>query len=224
MSEPETRLILLRHAEVASHRGDVPVTPAGAAYAQRVGSALAALPTSGPPILLYGGTRRTHETAQALALGLGGADGCAGPEDSFALRNPDMYVAGVRVDMVSSPEALSQQVPGLSVQDAAGHPWWARFFSAPDRIGWWLAQSDPPGESAEDLVRRITRFTESLLVDGPTRGRLVLGVTHSPLLRALLRHSSGVDQGEPRYVTGAETRVLDGRLQVTPFTALPPSN
>lgn len=224
MSEPETRLILLRHAEVASHRGDVPVTAAGAAHAQRVGAALAAVPTSQPPVLLYGGTRRTRETAQALALGLGREHGLPQPVDSFALRNPDMYLAGVRVDMVSSPKALSEQVPGLSVQDAAGHPWWAGFFSAPDRIGWWLTQSDPPGENGDDLVRRITRFTASLLVAGPTRGRLVVGVTHSPLLRALLRHSSGVDPGEPGYVTGAETRVLDGRLHVTPFTALPPPN
>ena len=78
-----------------------------------------------------------------------------GPVDSFALRNPDMYVAGTRVNMVSSPATLAEQVPGMTTEQAQANPWWSGFFSAPDRIGWWLGQEQPPGENADGLSARI---------------------------------------------------------------------
>src|SRR3954451_22013067 len=102
MSEKETRLLLLRHGEVASHRGDVPVTEAGLEHAERSGKAIGQA-LKGPVTVLFGGPRRTRETAETVIRGIGDDTRIDGPADSFALRNPDMYVAGARVNMVSSP-------------------------------------------------------------------------------------------------------------------------
>jgi broad specificity phosphatase PhoE len=202
MSEPAARVLLLRHGEVASHRGDVPVTEEGLAHAERVGKTLAQI--DGPVTALFGGTRRTRETADAIVRCIGERDRVSGPLDSFALRNPDMYVAGTRVNMVSSAESLAEQVPGMSAEQAAGNDWWSSFFVAPDRIGWWLGQDDPPGETAADLRLRVSRFVRTASDPGPLQGRLVVCVTHSPVLRAVLLGASGADPGETAYVTGAE--------------------
>jgi len=218
-----TTVLLLRHGEVASHRGDVPVTQDGLLHAQDVGRALASR-FEQPISLLYGGTRRTRETAEAITAGIADPARVHGPLDSFALRNPDMYAAGTRVNMVSSPETLAEQVPGMTTEDAQANPWWSAFFSAPDRIGWWLAQSEPPGETAADLSARLTRFAASIADPGPFTGRLVVGVTHSPLLRSLLLASTGQDAGEPRYVTGARITVNAERtLHVEEIDLLEPA-
>ncbi|GAB3198246.1 hypothetical protein GCM10027062_11970 [Nocardioides hungaricus] len=213
----EVRLLLLRHAEVASHRGDVPVTPGGLAFAEDTGKAIAA-GVDGPISVLHGGTRRSRETAEAIVRGIAEDGRVLGPLGCFALRNPDLYLAGTRVDMVSSAPALAEQVPGLDEEDVAAHPWWPSFFADPDRIGWWLAHADPPGESGADLVRRVGHLARSLADAGPHRDRVVVGVTHSPLLRAVLAGPTGGDPGEPSYVTGVELRVRrDGVLETTAY-------
>ena len=222
MPETETRLILLRHGEVASHRGDVPVTEAGLEHAQRAGKALG-VDVVGPMTILYGGTRRTRETADAVIRGVDDPARADGPIDSFALRNPDLYLAGTRVNMVSSSEALAEQVPGMTVGQAEANSWWRHFFTAPDRIGWWLEQDGPPGEDVHQVGARLDRFARSLADPGPLLGRVVVGVTHSPLLRALLLLGAGDDPGEPGYVTGADVRVhVDGRLTIIPYDPLTP--
>ena len=111
MPKTETRLLLLRHGEVASHRGDVPVTDAGLEHAERSGKALGR-PSPDPITVLFGGTRRSRETTEALIRGIGDESRVDGPNDSFALRNPDMYVAGTRVNMVSSPRPWPSRCRG----------------------------------------------------------------------------------------------------------------
>ena len=220
MSEPMATLLLLRHGEVASHRGDVPVTEHGRTHAVRTGKAIAAT-FDAPVTLLYGGTRRTRETAESLAEGIDRPEMVDGPHDSFALRNPDLYVAGARVNMVSSPATLAEQVPGMTEAEAAAHAWFAGFFHAPDRIGWWLNQEQPPGDNARAVNARIEQFARSLADLGPHQNRLVIGVTHSPVLRSVLRAGTGTDPGEPGYVTGALLRVqIDGRPSVEAFDPL----
>jgi broad specificity phosphatase PhoE len=220
MSDPAARVLLLRHGEVASHRGDVPVTDEGLAHAERVGKTLAHQ-IDGPVTVLFGGTRRTRETADAIVRGIGDRDLISGPLDSFALRNPDMYVAGTRVNMVSSAESLAEQVPGMSAEQAAGNHWWSSFFVAPDRIGWWLGQDDPPGETAADLRLRVSRFVRTVSDPGPLQGRLVVCVTHSPVLRAVLLGATGADPGEPAYVTGAEIIVpAESPIAIRPYDPL----
>jgi len=217
---PDIRLLFLRHGEVASHRGDVPVTEAGLVHAERTGKAIGASSDAAISVL-YGGTRRTRETAEAIVRGIGAPDRVLGPADAFALRNPDMYLAGTRVNMVSAPEFLAEQVPGMTPDQVEANQWWTGFLSAPDRIGWWVGQDDPPGESSRDVARRLERFARSFADPGPHDGRLVVCVTHSPLLRSLLGGAAGRDPGEPAYVTGALVEVsASGALEVSPHDPL----
>jgi broad specificity phosphatase PhoE len=217
---PDVRLLLLRHGEVTSHRGDVPVTEAGLAHAERTGKAIGA-DTDGPVSVLFGGTRRTRETAEAIVRGIGDPGRVTGPLDSFALRNPDLYVAGTRVSMVSSSASLAEQVDGMTAEQVEANEWWTGFFSAPDRIGWWLAQEDPPGENGRDVARRLQWFARSFADPGPHRGSLLVCVTHSPLLRSLLADAAGQDPGEPAYVTGAVVRVGPaGQVETSPYDPL----
>jgi broad specificity phosphatase PhoE len=212
---------LVRHSEIASHRGDVPLTDNGVEIARQVGRELGK--GSAAFRVLTGGTLRTRQTAEAVAEGARteGAE-VEGPRLAFALRNPDMYAAGSRVNMVSSAAALAEQVPDMTAQQAEANAWWSQFFSAPDRIGWWLAQGSPPGETARDLTARVLRFAISLADPGPTRDRVVIGVTHSPVLRGLSQHATGDDPGEPGYVTGLAIRIADGTPHITSYDPLAP--
>ena len=160
-----TRLLLLRHGQIASHRGDVPVTAEGLATAAGVGGALAA---PGRRVrVLSGNTLRTRQTAQAIADGARHAGGIVdGPTEAFALRNPDLYLAGTRVDMVSTAAAFAEQVPGISEEDVARAPFYAAFVAAPDRIGWWLRHPSPPGDDTPAVRKRVTDFAVSLTSRG----------------------------------------------------------
>jgi broad specificity phosphatase PhoE len=204
------RLLLLRHGEVPSHRGDVAVTDHELDSAERVGRRLAT--TAGRIRVLTGETLRTRQTGAAIATGARAAGGTADePRVAFALRNPDLYVAGERVNMVSSAAALAEQVPGMTEDEAAVVPFFAKFFSHPDRIGWWLRFGDVPGDDAEALARRIDHFAASLPDRTTQPAGLTVGVTHSPLLRACALAHLGHDPGEPEWLTGLELSVSSDR-------------
>ena len=204
------RLLLLRHGEVASHRGDVAVTDRGLDGAEHVGQRLAA--ATGRIRVLTGDTLRTRQTGAAIATGASAAGAAVDePRVVFALRNPDLYVAGERVDMVSSPAALAEQVPGMTVDEAAAVPFFAAFFEQPDRIGWWLGLADVPGDDAEAVARRIGHFAASLPDRTTQPAELTVGVTHSPVLRACALDQLGHDPGEPEWLTGLELSVSSDR-------------
>lgn len=191
------------------------MTDAGLAHAERTGRAIGSRTDSAISVL-FGGTRRTRETAEAIVRGIGDPGRVDGPTDSFALRNPDMYVAGARVNMVSSPEFLAEQVAGMTPAQVEANQWWTTFFEAPDRIGWWLTQDDPPGENSRDVARRIERYARSFSDPGPHQDRLLVCVTHSPLLRSVLSAVVGQDPGEPGFVTGALIQVSSsGQLRTS---------
>jgi broad specificity phosphatase PhoE len=209
MSFEGIRLYLLRHGEVESHRGDVPITPAALEQSRHVGSHLADV-EGGPFLVLSGETRRALQTAENLTEGLRDSGAVVdGPVVSHALRNPDMYLAGVRVNMVSSAEALAEQVPGMSAGDVDGLDFYPQFFVEPDRIGWWLRHEDPPGEGAAAIAERIEVFARSLADPHPSRRPVVVAVTHSPLLRAAGLHELGRDIGEPPWISGLRLEVDD---------------
>ncbi|PFG41108.1 broad specificity phosphatase PhoE [Georgenia soli] len=214
------RLLLLRHGEVESHRGDVPVTPAGRERAAEVGRRLAAESPEKISVLT-GETRRTRETAESIATGAreAGAE-VDGPATAFALRNPDLYVAGQRVNMVSSVTALAEQLDGLDEQGAARVPFFAGFLAAPDRIGWWLHHASPPGDDAATVARRIRAFAGSL-ADRPRPG-LTVAVTHSPVLRAVALAELGEDTGEPPWVAGLVLEIQPDRSVRTAVLAAAP--
>ena len=200
------RLFLLRHGEVTSHRGDVPVTEAGLRTAVEVGRRLAAR-ADGPIRVISGETRRTRDTAAAVARGAEEA-GAEVLEDgvAFALRNPDLYLAGVRVNMVSSEEAFAAQIPGFTEADVAKVPFFAEWLTVPDRVGWWVRHPEPPGDDAAAVADRIRTFAASL-ADRTDDTAFTVAVTHSPVLRACALDVAGSDIGEPDWLAGLEADI-----------------
>jgi broad specificity phosphatase PhoE len=217
------RLVLLRHAEVASHRGDQPLTPAGRASAERAGGLLGGKGL-GRLRVLSGATRRALETAQGLVEGLTTADPSVptrSPRVAFALRNPDIYLGGERVEMVSTAEAFAEQVPEMTADDVVRVPFFHAFLTAPDRIGFWLHSAHPPGDDAAGVAERIAAFAASLADSGPRTPDTVVAVTHSPVLRAVALTFAGADPGEPPYLNGYLVDVLGGgTVRATAFDAL----
>ena len=142
-----------------------------------------------------------------------------GPCVASALRNPDLYLAGHRVDLVSSAAAFAEQVPGLSESDVTAVGFFLGFLNAEDRIGYWLHHPDPPGEDAAAVAARIRAFAESLGDARVRRAELVVGITHSPVLRALALRYLSSDPGEPGHLDGYLLRPAPDRspaLQVSP--------
>lgn len=203
------RLYLLRHGEVSSYQGDMPITRAAERQAYHAGRRLAR--GAGDPLrILTGETRRAVDTAAHLARGAVDAGGqVVGPEIALALRNPDIYLSGVRVNMVSSIEAFAEQVEGITAEDVAALDFFPEFIAAPDRIGWWLTLESPPGEDAATLADRVRSFATSLADPVPRRANTVIAVTHSPLIRATGLFFLGEDIGEPPWVTGLVVTVDD---------------
>ena len=197
-------VLLLRHGQIASHRGDVALTAEGVHTARRAGQVLAAtvraaeVDAQGAPVhVLSGSTLRTRQTAEHLSTALG----TTAPRVAFALRNPDLYLAGERVEMVSSPEALAAQVPGLTPEQCAAHPFFGTFVGHADRVGWWLTHPSPPGDDARAVAARVRAFVASLL-DLPAPQGTVIAVTHSPLVRAVGVACGDEDTGEPAHLSG----------------------
>jgi broad specificity phosphatase PhoE len=212
------RLFLLRHGEVTSHRGDVPVTEEGLETAVAVGRRLAGR-ADGAIRVISGETRRTRDTAAAVARGAREA-GAEVLEDgvAFALRNPDLYLAGVRVDMVSSEAAFATQIPGFTEADVAKADFFAQWLTVPDRVGWWVRHPAPPGDDAAAVAARIRTFAASL-ADRHDATAFTVGITHSPVLRACALEVAGTDIGEPNWLAGLEADISADRsvrLQLLP--------
>jgi broad specificity phosphatase PhoE len=206
-------LILLRHGEVASHRGDTPLTPEGRGQAERAGRRLARHHNARLWILV-GPTLRAQQTGMIMMRALMNANASSqvtGPTTTFALRNPDLYLAGQRVDMVSTAAAFAQQVPMLTQAQVTGIPFYSDFLTSADRVGCWLHHADPPGDTAAIVATRIRQFAVSL---GHVAGvDQVVGITHSPVLRAMGSHFAGIDPGEPDYLHGYSVQVRsDGAI------------
>jgi broad specificity phosphatase PhoE len=197
-------LVLLRHGVVASHRGDLPVTHEGRCQAEQAGRRLAGQADRSAAVFV-GPTLRARQTGLFLLHGLTSARRSIranGPAVTLALRNPDLYLAAQRVEMVSTAAAFADQVPGLRAADVSRVRFYAGFLSAPDRIGYWVNSADPPGEDPEAVAARIIAFAASLDHAPGLAASLVVGVTYSPVLRAVARHYLGTDPGEPAYLSG----------------------
>lgn len=197
-------LVLLRHGAVASHRGDVPVTHEGRWQAEQAGRRLAGQAARSAAVFV-GPTLRARQTGLFLLHGLTSARRsirASGLAVTLALRNPDLYLAAQRVEMVSTAAAFADQVPGLRAADVTRVRFYAGFLSAPDRIGYWVNSADPPGEGPDAVAARIIAFAASLDHAPGLAASMVVGVTYSPVLRAVARHYLGTDPGEPGYLSG----------------------
>lgn len=212
-------VLLLRHGQIASHRGDTPLTDQGCETSRTAGLRLGDR-CDGRVTVLSSTTLRARQTASLLADAARPSSRLVveQPRVAFGLRNPDLYLAGERVDMVSSPDALAAQVPALTPDECAAHPFFAGFLRAPDRIGWWLRHPAPPGEDPAAVSARVVAFARSLLDLGPGRAGIVVGVTHSPVLRAVALVLGGRDPGEPGFLAGFAVRVTpEGAPALEPF-------
>ena len=182
-------LWLFRHGAVASHRGDVPLTEQGARDAEAIRRGI----------------------ARALPIDAGIEVGT--PRREQAIRNPDLYVAGIRVEMVTSIEALVEQLPPglLTTEAVADNEFFARFWAAQDPMRVWLDDDDPPGERRSDVARRFFAYARSLTDIVAGHPRHYVCVTHSGPMRAILREYVGPeDPGEPEYAEAIQLRCQRG--------------
>lgn len=207
-------LAFLRHAKVPSHKGDMPLTADSGADIQAAIPKLRAMIGQGDDVLfLATRTQRSQQTAVALR----DAIAPEAPEilPAWGLRNPDLYLAGSRVEMGSTPEFLASQCEHLSLpRDAAAeHSFFGAFLTAPDRIEYWLHHETPPGENAAAVAKRVLQFAESFL-DMPSHNDLVVAcVTHSPVMRAILTKGLNLsDPGEPGWVEAIVIEVTRGGM------------
>ncbi len=198
-------LSFLRHAKVPSHKGDMPLTDDAHADIDAAVPRLRALGGDGAGFLfLSTRTNRSRETAEALRQAID--PGAPEVRAVWGLRNPDLYLAGSRVEMGSTAAFIASQCEALAVTEEAvlARPFFAGFLSAPERIGYWLRHESPPGETASDVARRVLQFAESFRGHGG--GHMVVAcVTHSPVLRAIVTYGLGLpDPGEPGWVEAVD--------------------
>lgn len=157
---------------------------------------------------MHAPTLRTRQTVQEIRAGMeetldpGSGVDLLEVSEQWAIRNPDLFVAGQRVEMVSSVEALAEQLSNPPVDRATlmGHPFFEPFWASTDRIGFWLGLPDPPGEDPAAVARRQMTFAMSLMEVGRNRPARYVLSTHSPVLRAILLCYLTQDPGEPEYL------------------------
>jgi broad specificity phosphatase PhoE len=203
------RIHWLRHGKIASHRGNVPLTEEGLAQARERGRVLAEDISPGEVVhFMHAPTLRTRQTVEEVrasmeeALGSDGSAELLKVSEQWAIRNPDIFVAGQRVEMVSSVEALAEQLsaPPVDPDTLANHPFFSAFLASSDRIGYWVEHPDPPGEDTVAVARRQMTFATSLLDKQEDRLVRYVLATHSPVLRAILLCYLGEDPAEPEHL------------------------
>lgn len=216
----QVRLLLLRHGRVPHHRGDVPLTEIGVAQSDAAGRWFATERIE-VAALFSGETVRTRDTATHFAAGYREvAVGLSMPEPavSFALRNPDLYIGGHRINMAEGAEAIAAQAPEVEPADVEQSVFFSGLMTAADRVGYWLEHGNVPGDDAHAVGRRIDTFARSLVDVPQWRGRTIVAVTHSPVLRAVRLHHWGAYSREPAFLDGyALTVTTDGAIEFSVF-------
>lgn len=201
------RLWLIRHAKVDSHQGDQPLAADSLAPVDTTAAVIRAAIGKGETVSFHSTrTQRSQQTADLLRDRID-----AGAKDAvpaWGLRNPDLYLLGSRVEMVSTAEAFAAQLDegAAGPDDVMAHPFFRGFLTAPDRIEYWLTHEAPPGETASEVARRVRHFALSFAIPGARRPHHnAVCVTHSPVLRAVLTKWLGLaDPGEPDWVEAIE--------------------
>lgn len=185
------------------------MTESGLAQSRERGRLLAGDLSPGEIVhFMHAPTLRTRQTIEEIRTSIAEtlSPGCGvdllDVREQGAIRNPDLYVAGQRVEMVSSAEALAEQLsaPHLDPATVSKHPFFSGFWAAPDRIGYWVDHPDPPGEDRAAVARRQMTFAMSLPAAREDRPVRYILSTHSPVLRAILLAYLGEDPGEPGYL------------------------
>ncbi len=207
-------LALLRHAKVPSHEGDMPLTEDSNTDIQAAVPRLRALAGDDSQFMfLATETNRSRQTAEALREIIDPNT----PEvlPAFGLRNPDLYLAGSRVEMGSKLEFFASQCAyfDMTPELVADQEFFTSFLNAPDRIEYWLFSETPPGENATAVAKRVYQFARSFLAAGLNEHLVVVCVTHSPVMRAILSKGLGLaDTGEPNWVEEIVLDVTEDRI------------
>lgn len=195
-------LAFLRHAKVPSHEGDMPLTEDSNADIEAAVPRLRSL-ASGDSKFLFLATRthRSRQTAEALRHAIDPTTPEVKP--AWGLRNPDVYLAGARVELGSKAEFFASQSDFLDMtpERVREQSFYEGFLTAPDRIEYWLFSKNPPGENAAAVAKRVLQFAQSFLAAPLENDLVVACVTHSPVMRAILLEGLGrPDTGEPNWV------------------------
>lgn len=207
---------LIRHAKVVSHQGDQPLTDDSLEPVETTARQIEAAMAPGQTISFHSTrTMRSQDTATALRARIAPDAPDLGP--TWGLRNPDIYLHGQRVEMVSTANAYEAQLTQLATDftaaDVLAHPFYKGFLTAPDRIEYWLTHATPPGEASADVAARVAHFVQSLPRPGTGHHHAVC-VTHSPVMRAVLVALLGLsDPGEPEWVEAITLDVTDGIIR-----------
>ncbi|SRR5436190_5885304 len=211
----------VRHAKVASHQGNLPLTDEGRRQVEDAGRQFSRKLLPGEVVsLLHAPTRRTRETTLILYSSMVETlDYVKQPEvylsppmEHWAIRNPDIYIAGTRIELVSTAEAVVEQLPpsSLNQEQVAQLRFLRGYWADPDPIGYWVSHPHPPGEDADTVARRLLTFALSLLDVPRAQPRRYICVTHSPTMRAFLRrYLLGHDPGEPGYLESVDIEFED---------------
>jgi broad specificity phosphatase PhoE len=219
------RVHWLRHGRVPHHRGDVPVTELGLEEAEEAAKRMVTgLEPAEVVLLSHTATLRSRETAYVLDRMMRAHPEThpnvrfLPPREEPAIRNPDIFIGGLRVEMVSTAEAMAEQTAavGLGPDIVGSLPFYSDFFRIHDRIGYWIGHPDPPGENSDAVARRMMAFAVSLSQLGRERPGRYICVTHSPCLRAFLtRHLLHEDPGEPEFMESIDlTFPGDGTVEM----------
>lgn len=202
-NDQSVRLLLIRHGRVAHHRGDVPLTDLGVAQSEAAGRWFGSegIEVAG---LLSGETLRTRDTADRFVAAYRGASDLPVPDPviSFGLRNPDLYLGGHRINLGEGAPFLASQVAGVDEAAVEQSAFYGGLLTAKDRVGYWLEHGNVPGETAHDVGRRVDVLARSLVDVAAWRGKTVVAMTHSPVLRAVRLHHEGFYSKEPPFLHG----------------------
>lgn len=195
-------LALMRHAKVPSHEGDMPITADAGTDIDAAIPRLKSLSNPGDRFLfLATRTNRSRQTAEALRAAIDPDAPAVLP--AWGLRNPDIYLAGSRVEMGSKPEFFASQCEFLEMRPNAvmEQSFYSGFLTAPDRIEYWVNHNSPPGEDAASVAARVLHFAKSFRAAPLEQDLIVVCVTHSPVMRALLTKGLNIlDPGEPGWL------------------------
>lgn len=218
LGSPVVRVLLLRHGQVANHMSDTPLTSLGTEQSTLAGEWFA---SSGliANAVFSGETNRAKDTATSFIEGCRSKGGTIPDNDvTMALRNPDLYLGGHRINMGQGSEWLAEQAASVVPADVEAQSWYTGLMEADDRVGYWLEHANPPGDTARAVGERIDVFARSCADVPGWRGGTVVAVTHSPVLRAVRFHHWGDFSREPPFLHGYSLELREnGSLSLSEF-------
>lgn len=234
-------VVLLRHGETVGYDGDLGLTPLGERQAAERGAALAKEIAPGTDVRMpHARTARATATAvalrSALVAELGGAQ-VEGTTVGTLYGEPDLTNLrfALHGDVVDTSVAVTTRLrlPDDELPD------WAREFDRFDSdyravaaqgapIEYWLRNPTLWFEPPQLAALRLWRAVATVAATADDRPLLVVAVSHSGPMRAIVATAIGHDPGEPANLEDVRVRVsADGaatltfRADVVSFAQLP---